>query len=281
MTRECDISTLRLGEQRPLTIIAGPCVLEAPQINERIGETLRECCAANGLQFIYKASYDKANRSSIDSPRGPGLRDGLKELARLRETLGVPITTDIHQPDHAGPAGEVVDLVQIPAFLSRQTDLLRAAAETGRAVNVKKGQFMSPAEMRHVIRKLQEAGCPNIMLTERGTFFGYHRLVNDFIGLGDLMDLGHVVCFDVTHSTQLPGAGQSTTTGRPDRAALLARAATAAGVDALFIECHPEPESAVSDASTAQSLSAMPDLLAQVAAIREVIRERAPVADGP
>jgi 2-dehydro-3-deoxyphosphooctonate aldolase (KDO 8-P synthase) len=181
------------------------------------------------------------------------------------------VTTDVHVPEQAAVIAQAVDLLQVPAFLCRQTDLLVACAATGRPVNVKKGQFMAPTDMRHVIAKLNEGGCEQIMLTERGTFFGYHRLVNDFIGLGDLMELGAPVCFDVTHSTQLPGAGKDVTAGRPERAGLLARAAVAAGVDALFIECHPEPARARSDASTVQPLEAMPRLLRDVAAIRATL----------
>jgi len=267
----CRIGPIECGPDRPLVIIAGPCVLEEPETNLRIGEFMRDCCAGLGLPYIFKASYDKANRSSSRSPRGPGRSAGLAELARLRERLGVPTTTDIHEPEQAASAASVVDLLQIPAFLCRQTDLLAAAAETGRAVNVKKGQFMAPSEMTNVLGKLAENGGGEIMLTERGTFFGYHRLVTDFIGLGDLMELGAPVCFDVTHSTQLPGGGGTSTAGRPDRAALLARAATAAGVHALFIEVHPEPAKSRSDASTTQPLESMPAFLRSIVAIRSAL----------
>jgi 2-dehydro-3-deoxyphosphooctonate aldolase (KDO 8-P synthase) len=264
----CTVGSIIVGRGRPLAVIAGPCVLEDDDLNATIAETMRDLCARLGLPYIFKASFDKANRSSIHSKRGPGPGGGLAQLASIRDRFGVPVTTDIHEPQQAERAAEVVDLLQVPAFLCRQTDLLLACARTGKPVNVKKGQFLSPAEMRHVVAKLGEGGCEQIMLTERGTFFGYHRLVNDFIGLGDLMDLGPPVCFDVTHSTQLPGGAELATAGRPERAALLARAATAAGVDALFIECHPDPPKAMSDASTVQPLSAMPELLDSVAAIR-------------
>jgi len=259
------------GPSRPLVIIAGPCVLEEPETNRLIASTMAALCSDLGLPYVFKASYDKANRSSMLSPRGPGLDAGLAELADIRESLGMPVTTDVHEARHASAVAEVADLLQIPAFLCRQTDLLVACAATGRPVNVKKGQFLAPAEMRHAITKLREGGCEEIMLTERGTFFGYHRLVNDFTGLGDLMELGPPVCFDVTHSTQLPGAGDQTTAGRPERAALLARAAVAAGVDALFLECHPEPARARSDATTQQPLASVPDLLRQVVAIRNAL----------
>lgn len=255
-----------------LLVIGGPCILEEPAVNERIGLELRDACARLGLPFVYKASFDKANRSSIHGHRGPGLEAGLKEIARLRGALGTPVTTDIHDASQAQPAGAVVDLLQIPAFLCRQTDLLAAAAGTGRPVNVKKGQFMAPAEMRNVLAKLAEGGCTRAMLTERGTFFGYHRLVTDFIGLGDLMALGAPVCFDATHSTQLPGATGDATGGRPERCALLARAAIAAGVDAVFLECHPEPARSRSDAGTVQALAQVPALLEQLLRVREAVR---------
>lgn len=252
---------LTVGPREPLCIIAGPCVLEAIETSLLIGRTMSEACRLLGLSYVFKASFDKANRSSITSPRGPGLHEGLAQLRAIKSELDVPITTDIHEPSQADPVADVVDLIQIPAFLSRQTDLLVAAAKTGKPVNVKKGQFMAPSEMRHVINKLQEAGCEQIILTERGTFFGYHRLVNDLIGVGDLMDLGCPVCFDATHSTQLPGAAATTTAGRPERGQLLARAAVAAGVDSIFLECHPEPATALSDSSNMLTLVEVPALL--------------------
>lgn len=278
MSRTCTIGSISVGTGQPLLVIAGPCVLEHPQTNETIGSTIGDVCSELNLNFIFKASFDKANRSSIRSARGPGLEAGLDELARLREKLGVAVTTDVHEPGQVEAVAQVVDLLQVPAFLCRQTDLLQACAQTGKPVNVKKGQFMSPAEMVHAVDKLTEAGCDQIMLTERGTFFGYQRLVNDFVGLGDLMELGRPVCFDVTHSTQLPGAGDATSAGRPERAALLANAAVAAGVDAVFIECHPNPEDALSDAATMQPLEVMPGLLRRLVAIRQaILPQRQPV----
>lgn len=270
MDATCRVGETVIGPSQPLCIIAGPCVLESVDLCLRIGETVGAACEKLGLNYVFKASFDKANRSSISSRRGPGAARGLEDLSRIREKLGVPVTTDIHEPAHASVAADHVDLLQIPAFLCRQTDLLAAAAQTGKAVNVKKGQFLSPAEMRHVVRKLEESGCGEMMLTERGTFFGYHRLVNDFIGLGDLMEIGPPVCFDATHSTQLPGATE-TTGGRPERAPLLARAAVAAGVPCVFIECHPEPSKGLSDASNMLSLDAVPALLAQLKAIQQAI----------
>jgi len=265
-----------VGPRRPLVVIAGPCVLEDPQVNTHIGVTMRDICARLNLPYVFKASFDKANRTSIGSARGPGMRGGLSELARLKADLGVPVTTDVHDAAQAAPAAEVADLLQVPAFLCRQTDLLLACAATGKPVNVKKGQFMAPVEMRHVISKLAEGGCADMILTERGTFFGYHRLVNDFVGIGDLMDLGPPVCFDVTHSTQLPGAAQTATAGRPDRAPLLARAAVAAGVHAIFLECHPDPSKALSDASTMLSLETMAELIESLAQIHQVVHQPSP-----
>lgn len=281
MSRTCIAGGVEIGVGRPLAVIAGPCVLESADQAYEIGSTVRDACADLGLEFVFKASFDKANRTSIGSPRGPGIEHGLETLAQVGRRLGTPITTDVHAPEQCESAARVVDLLQIPAFLCRQTDLLLAAGEaaraSGRGVNVKKGQFVSPAEMRGPVNKLAEAGCSNVMLTERGTFFGYHRLVNDFIGLGDLMDLdteggSPPVCFDVTHSTQLPGAGAETA-GRPERAPLLAKAAVAAGVHAVFIECHPEPASAMSDGATQQPLRLVPGLLSTLAALRQAINE--------
>ncbi|MCH2160411.1 MAG: 3-deoxy-8-phosphooctulonate synthase [Phycisphaerales bacterium] len=263
--------------QRPLLLLAGPCVLESEDTNLQIAEFLAAATAAAGMPFVFKASFDKANRSSVHSDRGPGLESGLATLSEIRNRLGVPIMTDVHEPAQAEACGEVVDVLQVPAFLCRQTDLLVACGRTGRPVAVKKGQFLSPAEMRNVLEKLRDAGCPRMMATERGTFFGYQRLVNDFIGLGDLQDLaaefGAPVCFDVTHSTQLPGGSGTTTAGRPERAPMLARAAVAAGVDALFLECHPDPANARSDASTVLPLDAIPSLLDTLSSLRKVVSE--------
>ena len=268
-----------------LLLIAGPCLLEEEDLDARIAETLLEACRAHGLDLVFKGSFDKANRSSIRSARGPGLDEGLARLARIRERFGVPVTTDIHAPEQAAPAAEVVDLLQIPAFLCRQTDLLAAAGETGTAVNVKKGQFMAPEEMRQAVVKVRESGGTRIMLTERGTFFGYHRLVNDFAGVGDLLEMGRAegipICFDATHSTQLPGAVGTASGGRPERAPLLARAAVAAGVGAIFLECHPDPRSAPSDASTMLALDEVGSLLHTLASLRTVVAESAMLDEAP
>jgi 2-dehydro-3-deoxyphosphooctonate aldolase (KDO 8-P synthase) len=267
------------GSQRPLLVIAGPCVLEEDETNIRIGETVATICADLGVPYVFKASFDKANRSSIHSARGPGLEKGLDMIAAMRERLGVPATTDIHDPNQAAPAARAVDLLQIPAFLCRQTDLLAAAAQTGRAVNVKKGQFMSPQEMQNALEKLREGGATRMMLTERGTFFGYNRLVNDFVGVADMIEIGREfgapVCFDATHSTQLPGGAKTSTAGRPDRCAPLARAAVAVGVEAVFLECHPDPSRSSSDAATIQPLAAVRPILESLVRIRAVLAEQA------
>ncbi|MEM1167443.1 MAG: 3-deoxy-8-phosphooctulonate synthase [Planctomycetota bacterium] len=279
-----DERELRIGAGQPLAVIGGPCVLEGEALCREVGERLREACAALGFGYVFKTSFDKANRSSLDSARGPGLDEGLATLVRLRDSLGVAVTSDVHAPEQAGAAAEVLDVLQIPAFLCRQTDLLvacgRAAGERERSVNIKKGQFLAPAEMAGPVRKVRAAGCSEVIATERGTFFGYHRLVNDFIGLGDLLELdvdgGLVpVCFDATHSAQLPGAGADggriVTAGRRDRVELLARSAVAAGVHAVFLEVHPDPDRAMSDASTMLPLERAPVLLEQLARIRDAV----------
>ena len=262
---------------RPLLIIAGPCVLETPEINRQIGTELSEICADLDIPYVFKASFDKANRSSIGSLRGPGADRGLEEIAKIGRILCRPTCTDIHLPEQAKLAAEHVSLLQIPAFLCRQTDLLCAAAKTGAAVNVKKGQFLGPDQMKNVLAKVRSAKGKRIMLTERGSFFGYDRLVNDFIGVGDLMELGAAegcpVCFDVTHSTQLPGDGGTHTGGRPDRAPLLAAAATSVGVDCLFFECHPDPSKGSSDAATMLPLADVRGMLTRMVRIRKAMTE--------
>ncbi|MCA9300839.1 MAG: 3-deoxy-8-phosphooctulonate synthase [Phycisphaerales bacterium] len=268
--RRCTVGPLTFGDGQALGVIAGPCALESVDLACEVGTLLRDVCAEHGLQYVFKASYDKANRTSVTSKRGPGLGQGLDWLATVRDRLGVPVTTDVHAPDQCDAVAQVADILQIPAFLCRQTDLVVAASEAaashGRAVNIKKGQFLAPDEIVGPIGKARDAGCTNLMVTERGTFFGYHRLVNDFIGLGELLEMDTPVVFDATHSTQLPGSGTQTG-GKPRFAPLLARAAVASGVDVVFIECHPEPSQALSDSATMQRLDAMPGLLADLAAL--------------
>ena len=271
--RTIKVGSVAIGQGQPLAILAGPCALESIDLCLQIGRSLQDRCATLGLQYIFKASFDKANRSSINSARGPGVEVGLGVLGQIRDRLGVPVISDIHESHQAEPASRTLDMLQIPAFLSRQTDLLVAAGRTGKPVNVKKGQFLSPVEMKNVVTKLEECGADQagIMLTERGTFFGYHRLVNDFVGLADMMELGWPVCFDVTHSTQQPGQDQGGTVsgGRPERAPMLARCAVAAGVQALFIETHPKPESGLSDATTMLPLDVTLNLLDSVARLQD------------
>jgi 2-dehydro-3-deoxyphosphooctonate aldolase (KDO 8-P synthase) len=280
MTPPCHVGPIAIGPGHPLVVIAGPCVLEEDAVQAAVAERISGVCEELGLPWIFKGSFDKANRTSLGSPRGPGMAAGLQALATIKDQFNVPVTTDVHEPDQAAAVAEVADLLQVPAFLCRQTNLLSACGRTGRPVNIKKGQFLAPAEMVHAAHKVLEAGGTELMLTERGTFFGYNRLVNDFIGLGDLADLGWPICFDVTHSTQLPGGGDggdrsqpAETAGRPERAALLARAATAAGVDALFIETHPDPAAARSDAATVQSLDAAEQIIREAHAIRRGLQD--------
>ncbi len=264
-----------MDASRPLMVIAGPCVLEDDSVNQTIAEGLRKACEDAGAFLVFKASFDKANRSSVHSDRGPGLEEGLRQLERIRDAFEVPILTDIHETNQAKPAADVVDILQIPAFLCRQTDLLAACGATGAAVAAKKGQFLSPSEMRLVLEKLRESGCKRMMATERGTFFGYHRLVTDLIGLGDLIeiagDFSAPTCFDATHSTQLPGGGGTTSGGRPERAAMLAKAAVATGLDAIFLETHPNPSEARSDKATVLPLEEIAELLATLTRVRTAV----------
>jgi 2-dehydro-3-deoxyphosphooctonate aldolase (KDO 8-P synthase) len=253
-----------------LFIIAGPCVIESAEQCLQIGRHVKAICDRLGLRYIFKASFDKANRSSNASFRGPGLTDGLVVLERVKKELGVPVLTDIHEPEQAAVAAKVVDVLQVPAFLARQTDLLQACGRTGKTVNIKKGQFMSPQEMGNAVEKVRSAGNPGVMLTERGTFFGYNRLVNDFTGLAVMKAFGVPVVFDVTHSTQQP-AGQGTSSGgNPQYSPMLARAAVAAGVDGLFLECHPDPRNAKSDAATMLGLDEVEPLLTSCKQITEL-----------
>ena len=269
--RTAEIGPVRVGHGAPLALIAGPCVIESAEHTLKLAEAIRGTCKNLGLPFVFKASFDKANRSSIKSYRGPGPEEGLRILGRVREDLGVPILSDIHLPGQASAAGEVLDCLQIPAFLCRQTDLLAAAAKTGRCVNVKKGQFMSPEEMGNVADKLAESGCRNFMLTERGTFFGYNRLVNDMTAI-EKMKAHAPVVFDATHSCQLPGGAGTQSGGQRQFVGTLAAAAIAAGADALFMEVHDRPEHAKSDPATVFPLEQLPKLLTRLLRIAEAVR---------
>ena len=265
------IGELECGSGQPLTVIAGPCVLENQELAVQIAQHLKSACQSLNLRFIFKASFDKANRTSLDSYRGIGLDSGLSVLGSVKQEFGIPVTTDIHLPEQAGPVAEVCDLIQIPAFLARQTDLLVAAAETGRPVNVKKGQFMAPADMRHVVHKLQGAGCRQVLLTERGTFFGYGNLINDMRALPEMRQLGVPIVFDATHSVQQPSAASGKTGGNREMVAPLARAAVAVGCDAVFLETHPEPEKSPSDGPNMVPLDQVHSLLEQLVKIHETV----------
>jgi 2-dehydro-3-deoxyphosphooctonate aldolase (KDO 8-P synthase) len=263
-----------LFSRRRLTLIAGPCVIESVSLCLELGHALRELADRRGLPFIFKASFDKANRTSLASFRGPGLDAGLHTLARVREECRVPVLTDIHLPEQAAPAAAVVDVLQIPAFLCRQTDLLVAAARTGRPTNIKKGQFLAPEDMRHAVQKFRDSGGASVSVTERGTSFGYHNLVVDMRSLVLLARATDAaVVFDATHSVQRPAAGDGVTTGDRELAPVLARAAAAVGVDGLFCEVHPEPERALSDGPNALTLPLLDSLLAQVIAIDAARRQ--------
>ncbi len=254
------VGSVRVGSGCPLALIAGPCVIESREHTLRLAESIRKIAQAAGLPLIFKASYDKANRSSIDSFRGPGIDEGLRILAEVKSKVGLPVTSDIHGPGEAKPAGEVLDVVQIPAFLCRQTDLLVAAGGTGKPVNVKKGQFMAPRQMKLAVQKVTEAGASGALLTERGTFFGYGRLVVDMTAIPTMARFAPVV-FDATHSCQLPGEGGSQSGGQRDMVPALARAGIAAGAHALFLEVHDNPAQAKSDPATVWPLDQLAALL--------------------
>ena len=255
------IGSVTIGGGHPLVLIGGPCVIESEAHALELGGSIAAIARRRGVPYVFKASFDKANRTSVHSYRGPGLGPGLKVLAEVKARLGVPVLTDIHEPGQARPAAEVADVLQIPAFLCRQTDLLLAAAETGRAVNVKKGQFLAPDDMRHAIAKITSAGNEQVILTERGSTFGYHNLVVDMRAFPIMRGFGYPVVFDVTHSLQLPGAGDGVTAGQAEFISTLAPAGVAAGVDGVFLEIHEDPSRAKSDAQNALALDRLDGLL--------------------
>ncbi|MBI3085031.1 MAG: 3-deoxy-8-phosphooctulonate synthase [candidate division NC10 bacterium] len=271
VTREVVVGSVRIGGGNPLALIAGPCVIEEESHLLRVGERLLDICGAAGVPLILKASFDKANRTSHRSYRGPGLAEGLRILARVRAKLGIPILSDVHESGQVGAAAEVLDILQIPAFLCRQTDLLLAAGRTGKPVNVKKGQFLAPGDMANVVEKIRSTGNTQILLTERGSSFGYNNLVVDLRGLPIMRGLGVPVIFDGTHSVQLPGGAGTASSGQREFVAPLVRAAVAAGCDGLFLEVHPDPDRAPSDGSTMLPLDALPPLLAEVTAIARAL----------
>jgi len=263
---------VEVGLDAPLFVMAGPCVIENKEICLDIAGRLVEIGQKTGVGMIFKASFDKANRTSISSFRGPGLEKGLEILAAVRRETNLPVMTDVHEPGQASVAGEVVDCLQVPAFLCRQTDLLCACARTGRPVNIKKGQFLSPAEMKNVVEKIHACDNKKIILTERGTFFGYNQLVNDMTAIETMKKLGCPVVFDATHSTQQPGGLGTASAGRREMAPILAKAAVAAGANGLFIEVHTEPDKAKSDAPSIMPIEWLDDLLKVCREIFEIIR---------
>ena len=270
--RRVQFAGLSVGDGGPLLLIAGPCVIESEAHAIDTAIEVREIARRAGVSYVFKASYDKANRTSMRSYRGPGLDEGIRILARVREAAGVPILTDIHEPAHAAPAAEVADVLQIPAFLSRQTDLLVAAARTGRVVNIKKGQFLAPNDMRHAIEKVTGAGNTNVIVTERGYSFGYNNLVVDMRAFPMLRGLGFPVVYDVTHSLQLPGGGDGVTAGLAEYIVPMASAGVAAGVDGVFMEVHQDPARAKSDAQNALRLDALEPLLNRLTRIHDIAR---------
>ena len=270
MNNPAIIGPYRCGRGENLLLIAGPCVLQE-QVLDPIAEKLVSLAKELPIQVIFKGSFDKANRTSIHGFRGPGLEKGLEMLAYVHHKYGLTTTTDIHESYQADPVGQVCDLIQIPAFLARQTDLLIAAAKTGKAVNVKKGQYLAPSDMKNIVTKLEASGCPNILLTERGTFFGYGRLVNDMGALVEMRNLGTPVVFDATHSVQMPGGLGHATGGNRELVLPLARAAAAVGIDALFIETHPNPDESPSDGPNMVPLDDLGTLLQTILEIKKIV----------
>lgn len=269
--RQVSVGDVRIGGGAPLVLIAGPCVIESEAHAMMLAERVKHIAADAGVPFIYKASYDKANRSSVESYRGPGIKEGLRVLGEIKRKLGVPVLTDVHDPSQVEVAASVADVLQVPAFLSRQTDLLVAVGRSGRVVNLKKGQFLSPWEMKHAVEKVATTGNQNIMVTERGASFGYQNLVVDMRSFPILRRLGYPVVFDVTHSVQLPGGAGKASGGQPEFIEPLARAGVAAGVDGVFLEVHEEPARALSDGTNALRLDELPELLSKLKAIGALV----------
>ena len=273
MTKIIDINGVKIGGKEPFALITGPCQLESLDHARMMAERIAEACAPTKTGFIFKASYDKANRSSISTKRGLGMEEGLTILSKMREEFGCPILTDVHDAHQCAPAGEAVDVIQIPAFLCRQTDLLLAACETGAAVNVKKGQFLAPWDMGNVAEKIASTGNERIMLCDRGTSFGYNTLVSDFRGLPIMAATGYPVVFDATHSVQQPGGQGTTSGGQREFAPVLARAAVAVGVSALFIETHEDPDNAPSDGPNMIPIEEMKALIGNLARYDSISKE--------
>jgi len=273
MTKEISIGSIKIGAGRPLILIAGPCVIESESATLRHAERLMTICNGLSMPLIFKASYDKANRTSIGAFRGPGMKEGLKILAKVKESLGLPVLSDIHSIEQIAPAAEVLDVLQIPAFLCRQTDLLVAAAKSGRVINVKKGQFLAPWDMKNVAGKLAAAGNENIILTERGASFGYNNLVVDMRSFPVMRATGYPVVFDATHSVQLPGGQGDSSGGQREFVEYLSRAAVATGIDGIFMEVHEDPDKALCDGPNSIPLSELPVLLKKLRAIDAVVKQ--------
>ncbi|NYV64904.1 3-deoxy-8-phosphooctulonate synthase [Bacillus sp. Gen3] len=273
LTKEIKLNDkIKFGSNSPFVLIAGPCLIESEELIDKTAATLIEITTKLNIPFIFKASFDKANRSSIYSERGPGLEKGLEMLSKLKEKYMIPVTSDIHESHQAKIAGEVLDIIQIPAFLCRQTDLLIAAAKTQKIINVKKGQFLAPNDMENIVIKLKESGNDQVLLTERGTNFGYHNLVVDMRSLPILQELNVPVVFDATHSVQIPGGLGITSGGNREYAPVLARAAMAVGIDALFLEVHPDPVNALSDGPNMVKLDHLEEILKKLKKIDELVK---------
>jgi len=274
--KEVVVGNIRIGAQNPLVLIAGPCVIETEEGCFDTAMALRDIAEQAGYPLIFKASYDKANRLSLDSYRGPGIERGLEVLKRIKDELLVPVLTDVHTEAQAEMAGEVVDMVQVPALLCRQTDLVQAAANTGKPVNLKKGQYISPYDVPNIIAKIEACGNRQIVLTERGTFFGYGTLINDMRSVPIMQNFGYPVAFDATHSVQQPGGLGRSSGGQREFVAVLAKAAVAAGANAIFLEVHPNPVKALSDGPCMLYLDDLTKLLNKLALIHEVVQPRTP-----
>jgi 2-dehydro-3-deoxyphosphooctonate aldolase (KDO 8-P synthase) len=275
MTREISIDGVKIGGDRPLVLIAGPCVIESEDTTLRHAERLLTICNGLSMPLIFKASYDKANRTSIGSFRGPGMKEGLRILAKVKQSLGLPVLSDIHSIEQIAPAAEVLDVLQIPAFLCRQTDLLIAAAKSGRVINVKKGQFLAPWDMKNVAGKLAASGNEDIILTERGVSFGYNNLVVDMRSFPIMRASGYPVVFDATHSVQLPGGQGESSGGQREFVEYLSRAAVAAGIDGIFMEVHEDPDKALCDGPNSIPLGELPLLLKRLRAIDLLVKQAA------
>ena len=273
MTKEVIIAGAKIGGNNPPLIIAGPCVIESEDVTLHTAQRLKDICSSAGLSFVFKCSYDKANRTSIKSFRGPGIEKGLRILSDIKSKLNIPVISDVHSVEEVKPAAEVLDALQIPAFLCRQTDLISAAAKTGKPVNIKKGQFLAPWDVKNIIEKFTAEGNHNLFITERGASFGYNNLVVDFRAFPIMRSFGYPVIFDVTHSLQLPGGQGTSSGGQREFAEPLARAAVAVGVDGLFFEVHPEPEKALCDGPNMIRLDSFLNLLKTIKSLHGIVKE--------